>query len=288
MEYDIAGKVAIEASKEVIIRKYLNIEPESIEFLEELPQETVSLRRGDFPLYVRLRDGGEVIVLIEIQTSYDRKFVLRLIDYTVRFMLKYELEVFPLVILLRRTGQATGFYETGSLRFSYNIVRLWEESSEEYLKEVSLYPFIALTRGGELVLEEAENRLYSDTSISIEKKADLLTAMAIFAGLKDEELARKLIERRRDIMIQSAAYRIIKEEGLREGMREGIREMVLEALNERFGEIPSDISKTVNLIEDRNILRQLLRFVIRCGSLDEFRDKVKDLGLMCQQGDMKL
>ncbi len=146
-------------------------------------------------------------------------------------------------------------------------------------------------------MEEAERRLYEDTDISIDKKADLLTAMAILTGLKDAELARKIIERRRDIMIRSAAYEIIKEEGIREGMREGIKEgmkegikegiqigmveegrdVVLETVKERFGEVPLDISEFVSQINNKSILRQLLRFAIHSKSLDEFREKIKGL-----------
>ncbi len=301
MEYDIAAKVALETSKEEILRRYLSIEPKDIEILEELPQETVSLRRSDFPLRVRTKEGAELIVLIDIQTVFERKFVLRLIDYTVRFMLKYDLEVIPLILLLTPSEKAEGVYESRFLTFRYNIVRFWEESAEEYLKEKSLYPFIALTKGGKSVLEEAERRLYEDTDISIDKKADLLTAMAILTGLKDAELARKIIERRRDIMIRSAAYEIIKEEGIREGMREGIKEgmkegmkegikegiqigmveegrdVVLETVKERFGEVPLDISEFVSQINNKSILRQLLRFAIHSKSLDEFREKMKGL-----------
>lgn len=120
MEYDIAAKVVLDMSKEEILRRYLKIEPENIELLEELPQETVSLKRSDFPLRVRTKEGIELIVLIEIQTIFERKFVLRLIDYTVRFLLKYDLEVIPLVLLLTPSGQATGFCESKILTFKYN------------------------------------------------------------------------------------------------------------------------------------------------------------------------
>ncbi len=46
----------------------------------------------------------------------------------------------------------------------------------------------------------------------MEIKADLLTAMAIFAGFKDKGLAVKLINRRRNIMTQSPTYEILMEE----------------------------------------------------------------------------
>ena len=43
------------------------------------------------------------------------------------------------------------------------------------------------------------------------------------------------------------------------------------ALDERFGKIPSTISNVVNQIKDRDVLKFLLRQVIRCNSMEEFK-----------------
>jgi hypothetical protein len=45
MIYDVAAKVVIDISKEAILRRFLEIELESVELIEELPQEIVSLKR---------------------------------------------------------------------------------------------------------------------------------------------------------------------------------------------------------------------------------------------------
>lgn len=190
--------------------------------IDELFQETASLKRSDFQLHIVFKDGQEAIVLLEIQTIFNRDFVLRLIDYTVRFMLKYHLKVMPLVLLLTPSTLATGFYkEEDLLTFHYNVVRFWEEQSSDFMNEMSLYPFLPLMKGGIDILEDLETAVYENAEMSIEKKSDILTAMAIFTGLKDKDIANQLIKRRRDIMIQSAAYDIIKEEGLKEGLKEG-------------------------------------------------------------------
>ncbi len=115
MKYDIAAKATVDIGKELILSEFLGIEYESISSLEELPEETVSLRRSDFPLRVALKDGRDIIVLIEIQTEFSKDFVLRFIDYTVRFMLKYHLEVIPLVLVLTPSSLATGFMKIACL-----------------------------------------------------------------------------------------------------------------------------------------------------------------------------
>jgi len=228
MKYDVASKTILNLGKEAILRKFLDINPSSIQFLEELPEETVSVRRSDFPLHVVQKDGQEMIVLIEIQTVFDHDFVLRLIDYSVRLMLKYHLKLIPLVLLLTPSSIATGFYEDDLLTFRYHIVRFWELRPEDFRDEIMLYPFIPIMNGGEKLLDETETKIYSDASMSMEIKSDLLTTMAIFAGLKDRDLAAQLIRRRRDIMIQSAAYEILAEEARKEGLREGLREGIKE------------------------------------------------------------
>jgi len=235
MKYDIAAKVIVDMSKEAILRRFLNIDSDNIQLIEELPEETVSLKRSDFPLHVVLKDGSEKIVLLEIQTVFDRDFVVRLMDYTARFMLKYHLDVIPFALSLTKSSLATGIYESHYIIFKYEVVRLWEEQSSKFLDEISLYPFLPLMDGKESIIEEAEKRIYDNPKLKIVEKADLLTAMAIFAGLKDKELTIKLINRRRDIMIQSIAYDIIKEEGLREGLKEGLYETISMGLEIKFG-----------------------------------------------------
>ena len=57
-------------------------------------------------------------------------------------------------------------------------------------------------------------------------------------------------------MIESAAYDIIKQNGVKEGIQEGMilsaRDMVLDVVETRFEKIPDDISAMVNRISDRD------------------------------------
>ena len=60
-----------------------------------------------------------------------------------------------------------------------------------------------------------------ESRLSRRDRADMLTVMTIFSGLVSEKLPHMLVSKRRDIMIESAAYDIIKQEGWREGRQEG-------------------------------------------------------------------
>ena len=46
--------------------------------------------------------------------------------------------------------------------------------------------------------------------------------------------------------------------------------MVVEVLEERFGRVPPDLEEQIREIEDRDVLRRLLRGAVRVESLEEF------------------
>ena len=186
------------------------------------------------------KQGGERIVLIEFQTRWEPELPLRVLEYTVRFKLKYRLPVLPVVILFKEHRGAREIYEDELIRFRFRLVKLWEMDGGELLEkgDVRLLPLLPLTRCGREEVLEADKRIYnSDLERSI--KSDLLTALAIFAGLKSEELMRELFQRRRDIMIESPAYELIKREGFEEGMREGMKEGM-----QRGIEIKGDVGRS--------------------------------------------
>ena len=63
------------------------------------------------------------------------------------------------------------------------------------------------------------------------------------------DLPVKMINRRKDIMIESAAYDIIKKDGIKEGIQQGLKqgleegkkETLLEFLEVRFGSVPDEV-----------------------------------------------
>jgi len=145
-----------------------------------------------------------------------------------------------------------------------------------------------LMKGGQEIVMEAEREIY-ESSDSLNVKADLLTAMAIFGGLISPEIPVKLLERRRDIMIESAAYELIKQEGIEEGIRQGMqqgiqegfildaREMVMEALQERFGVVDVSLLEKIESINNRQVLKGLLKMAIRARDLAEFAEKLNSI-----------
>ena len=276
MQYDVATKVLVEHSKEEMLRWFLRLEPDYVELLEELPQETVSLRRSDFPLWVRTKDGKEQIVLLEFQTRWEWDVPIRLLEYHARFRLKYRLPVLSVVFLFRKREGLEPLYEDESVSFRYNLVKMWELKAKEVLQkdELWLYPFIPVMESEEKDIFNAEEKIYS-SSLGTRDKADLLTALSIFSGFKGENIVRSLMKRRRDIMIESPAYDIIREVESEMARLELAREMVLDALSFRFGVVPVKLVQKMKRIEEREIFKQLHRVAMSAETLDDFQKQLE-------------
>ena len=276
MRYDVAAKVVIQYGKESMLRRFVGIDPEEVDLLEELPQESVSLRRSDFPLWVKLKGGEERIILVEFQTRWERDVPLRLIEYTARYKLRYHIPVDSVVVLLRRREGLEEEYRDETIRFRYRLVRVWQMRGKDVLgeKEIWLYPFVPVMRSEERDIIAAEEEIYN-SRLERGIKADLLTALAIFSGFRGQEMVRELIRRRRDIMIESPAYEIIKEEGIREGLQQGIRQMLLETLEVKFETVPLRLMRQINEIQDTEALKMLHRQALKSSSIEEFREKMR-------------
>jgi len=279
MKYDIASKRLVELGGKSILRELVKIDIDEFELIQELPQQTVSLRSSDFPLMVSDQKGDEMIVLLEFQTRWEEELPLRVGEYLIRFLRKYRLPVIPVVLLFREHREATDQYLSQFLSVKYHLVRVWEIDSEELLApgDLFLMPLVAAARSGREEIMEAERRIY-ESELERDVKADLLAILTIFAGFKDRELVEELLRRRRDIMIESIAYEIIKEEGIIEGMREGMekgelkasKEMVVEVLEEKFDIVSVGLVEKINEIENARVLKGLHRQAMRCKSLEEF------------------
>ncbi|WP_448383570.1 hypothetical protein [Desulfosoma sp.] len=277
--YDAAVKVILSHCRQAALEYFLALEVVESEIME-LPQETASLRRSDFPIRVRTPEGRLFIVLLEVQSRWEAELPLRLLEYDVRYRLKTGLSVLPAILLLTPSGAVMDRFEDEGLRYAFRVISLAALEARELLKTGNpcLYPFAPLMKGGVDLFDEAERAL-TDSMPAGPDRADLLTGMALLSGLVSKELPQRLLIRRRDIMMESVAYEMIKKEGYDEGMQQGLqqgmlaegREMVLEALAERFGPVPPDIEDLIMAKESRRQLKELHRLALRVQNIDAFR-----------------
>ncbi len=237
----------------------------------------MSLKRSDFPILVTDEQGKQSLVLLEVQSEWQRDVPLRLLDYRSRYLLQQKTaEAISCVLLLRPSDTARGYYGDNEVTFRFRLVKVYELDAREVVHEgvACLMPFVPLMRHGEELMEEADRLLY-ESPLPRADKADMLTAMAILSGLVSSRLPPVLLSRRRDIMIESAAYDLIKEEGLQQGLQQGkvleAQEAVLDNLEARFEVVPESITKKLQQIKELHVLKTLHRKSISVATIEEFK-----------------
>ena len=190
--------------------------------------------------------------------------------------MKYRLEVISCVILLRPSTSASDRFVDNEVTFRYQLIRIPDFDAEEVLKEniPCLLPFVPLMKNGPEHLLEADNRIY-DSPFPRPKKSDMLTSMAILSGLVSEDLTTQLIQRRRDIMIESPAYEIFREEWMKEGRNEVVREGLipsLQALLEiKFGAEGLAVYPEIENTDNIELLQELVGVIKEAKTLEEVR-----------------
>lgn len=279
MIYDIGTKVLLEKCRDEILHWFLGLAVTESTLLEEVPQETASLRRADFAVRILGEDGISRMVLLEIQSRWDDAIPLRLLEYRTRYLLKYGLETLSSVLLLRPSGKALDFYQDHEVSYRFRLLALYAMPAQDVLDRGSpcLLPFVPLMRGGQDLAREAEERL-TRSPLPPGDKGDILSSMALLSGLVSKKLATELIQRRRDLMIESPAYEIFRKDGMEEGLQQGLqqgkkqeaREAILDYLEERFGRIPPAMVQAVDAIDDLRHLKSLRRKTATVPSLDAF------------------
>lgn len=256
--YDIAGKILINACRDEIIGRFVGINVRESSLIEVLPQETVSLKRSDYPVLVTDDKGITKLVILELQTEWNRKVPLNLLDYRTRYLLEHNMEAISCVILLRPSLSATDFYKDNEVSFTYRLVKIFEMDGEDILNSgsICLLPFVPLMKNGAELVNEADTLIYQ-SGFPREKKADMLTCMAILSGLVSDKIPTELISRRKDIMIESAAYEIIRQDGIRDGLTESLMAM----LEMKFGLDGIKIHNALRKMSDVRHLRMLIEVI---------------------------
>lgn len=290
--YDIAAKALIESCRDELIHQFLGIEVHESTLIEQLPQETVSVKSSDFPVMVTDADGNARLVILEIQSQWRRYVPLNLLDYRIRYLLKQPIGITSCVVMLRLSGTATDLYEDEEVKFRFRLVKIYEMDAETAVENgpVCLLPFVPLMKGGATMVEKAENLIYGSETSNV-RRADMLTSMAILSGLVSKDLTTALIARRKDIMIESVAYAIIKDEGMKEGVKEGIqigekrglRQGLLESakfiLDTRFGIEGLKVFTRIHKLEEIDTLRLLIEAAKTAKSADELMLFVEDTSI---------
>lgn len=182
-----------------------------------------------------LLQSDEVVLHIEFQTEPDKDMPFRMADYHLRLYRRFpNKRIHQVVIYLDKTKSEEVYkttFTTGKLRHEFEVIRLWEQSPEIFLRTPGLLPFA--------VLSATENKASTlqQVAAAVDKiserrtQSNISAAAAILAGLVlDKEVIGRLL--RKDIMRESVIYKMIKTEGEEEGSDKKAREIAINMLAE--------------------------------------------------------
>ncbi|MGD1871638.1 MAG: Rpn family recombination-promoting nuclease/putative transposase [Mastigocoleus sp.] len=199
--------------------------------LTELSPKELSLEpiRADALI---LRQSEELVLHLEFQTQPDIKIPFRMTDYRLRVYRRFpEKRMRQVVIYLKETNSEEVYKTTFELEETlhrFQVIRLWEQPTEVFLKTPALLPFAVLSNSKSKIniLEQVANRIDNISDRKIQ--TDIAASTFILAGLvlKQEDIQRLL---RRDIMRESVTYQLLVDEGRAEGRQEGRQEGIQEA-----------------------------------------------------------
>jgi predicted transposase YdaD len=247
-EYDNLCKILAEQYPRDFARWLLNQEPRKIEILKtELSIEPI---RADSVTFMQTENR---ILHLEFQTTIksQKPISLRMLDYYVRLIRKYQVPVTQVVIFLQETSDEIAFteeYTSEVTTHRYRVIRMWEQDSALFLGNLALLPLAPLTRtdSAQGLLSQVAEKI---TEIpNIETRRNTAAYTEILAGLRfKKDFIRQLLSE--DIMQESVIYQEI----LQKGQQKEAFRFLNRQLNRRFGEIDSSIIKRIRVLSTEQL-----------------------------------
>ncbi len=229
-ELDSAFKTLIQLAPQEFVSHFLPgaiyVKPLSI----ELPHGPL---RADWLCIIRFPGmKKEYIFHVEEQSEYDSTIAQRLCQYAVATYLREKREVISVVIYLHKCSTPTSPWVMQGpngpiLTYHYQVVRLWEESVDEWLNSagVALIPFVPLLKGATVdVIEPAMKKL--ETIPSVIERGNIVNYLLFFASRAfDATTLIKYLEDHHMLtekyIVESPWYQYILRQGEEAGQKRG-------------------------------------------------------------------
>ncbi len=173
---------------------------------------------------------------MEFQTNIDADIPFRMADYRLRLYRRFpDKEVYQVVIYLRKSNSELvkqTIFRLRKMTHEFNVVRLWEETTETFLRLPGLFPFAVLSRteNSASVLQQISELI--EEIPNKREQSHVAATTAILAGLV---LNKQFIQRvlRREIMRESVIYQDIR--------AEEAANLVLRQLKRKIGEVSQEL-----------------------------------------------
>lgn len=170
----------------------------------------------------------------------------------------------------------------------FRLLPLWRVPAQDVVAQrlVGLYPLLPLMQPQgraepAAVLAQCQELILEQVPPG-EARADAYVALGVFGGLVwPVDLVMQIL-RRRALMMESAVYRHIldegrevgRQQGLQEGLQQGqverLHKDLLQVLEVRFGVVPADLAERVQEFRDLEELEGLLKRALLVASVEAF------------------
>ncbi|MBD2491962.1 Rpn family recombination-promoting nuclease/putative transposase [Aulosira sp. FACHB-615] len=172
---------------------------------------------------VILLQSNEVVLHIEFRTKPDENLPFEMAYYYVRIYERFpDKQIHQVVIYLEKTTSEQVYnttFSTKKLHHKFEIIRLWEQSTDIFLKSIGLLPFAVLSATVNKVKTLQQVAATIDTLPQKQAQSHISAATAILASLVlEEEVIERLL--RKDVMRESIIYQSFEAERSNKKVRE--------------------------------------------------------------------
>ncbi|MGC1308383.1 MAG: Rpn family recombination-promoting nuclease/putative transposase [Phormidesmis sp.] len=226
------------------------------------PMELVTLSPSELSLEpiradsLILLQSDSLVLHIEFQTLPVPAIPFRMLDYRIRVHRRFpNKQMRQVVIYLQPTQSELAWqttFELENTQHRFEVIRLWEQPLDTFLKAPGLLPFAVLSQASdkEVALRQVAKQVQAIPTLRIQNNLTA-TAAILSALVLDKATIRRIL--RSDLMQESAIYQDIIEEGRAKGIAEGRAEgraegmaeaaqrekaLILRLLNRRVGNVP--------------------------------------------------
>ncbi|MBE9204450.1 Rpn family recombination-promoting nuclease/putative transposase [Synechocystis salina LEGE 06099] len=207
-----------------------------------------------------LEQSDDLVLHLEFQTEPDENMAFRMLDHRVRVYRRFPRKtMYQFVIYLKPTSSDLVYqdsFQLGDTLHRYQVIRLWEQSSDIFMESLGLLPLAILTQNPDPTVKLREVATALEQIRDRQVKANLMTATSVFGGLVlSPELIKTIL--RSEIMKESAVYQEILQEGEQRGLLKGEQQGLLKGkiegkletipLLRKLGLTTAEIAKELNI-----------------------------------------
>jgi hypothetical protein len=244
-----------------------------------------------------------VLTHIEVQGAYERDFAERIYVYNYRIYDKFRCPVVSLAVLtdesLTWRPASFGYKRWGfRLEMEFPMIKLLDYNDVATLEnDPNPFAIVVIAHLKTLETRHTPRERFAwkwHLTMALYKrgynKQDVIHLFLFIDWIMTlpEELKKSFSQRIMDyeedrkMRYISSVEEYCMEKGMEQGMEKGMlaeaREMVAEVLSTRFSPIPEKIVKAISTIEDRKVLKELVKKAVLTRSLEQFESEFKNYG----------